>query len=224
LGEQPVIELTNATGVDRDLDPNVSAVVVIDLQNDFCHSEGGQAIRGKSVLAAQLAAHASEQFVAAARERGVPIFFVQTTHSDRTDSAAWMKRHRPNEPSTNCRVGTWGAEFYHVQPQPDDVVVRKHRYSAFVNTRLAGLLRDAGRSSLYFVGVATGVCVESSLRDAVCLDFEATLVADCCGDYDDSAHRNALASVESGFGEVMNWKQVVQAWDHMGLPPVLLTP
>lgn len=210
-----MIELTEVTDIDRDLDLNTAAIVVIDLQNDFCHPKGAQAIRGKSVLSAQSAAHASEQFIAAGRERGVPIFFVQTLHSDHTDSAAWMKRHRPNEPSTNCRAGTWGAEFYHVQPQPNDTVIHKHRYSAFINTRLAGLLRDTGRSKLYFAGVATGVCVESSLRDAVSLDFEATLVADCCGDYDRSTHSNALASVESGFGEVLSWKQVVQGWDHM---------
>lgn len=194
-------------------DPSVSALVVVDLQNDFCHPDGMQANSGKSVVAAQLAACQTEQFIASARAHDVPVFFVQNTHSDATDSPAWRNRRRPNPPTTNCLVGTWGAEFYGVHPQPHDVVIRKHRYSAFINTELAQLLKDTGRSSLHFAGVATSVCVETSLRDAVCLDFEATLVADCCGDYDQSAHQGSLARIASAFGEVRSWAQVVHAWD-----------
>ena len=79
-----------------------------------------------------------------------------------------------------CRPGTWGAEFCKVAPQPGEIVVTKHRYDAFYGTDLEVILRTNKVQNLLFTGVATNVCVESTLRSAYMRDFPSVIVADCC--------------------------------------------
>jgi len=95
----------------------------------------------------------------------------RTTHDESNDSVVWLNRHAagPGEVTTQgtCRTGSWGAEFYEVAAEPGETVITKHRYSAFVGTSLDLTLRTIGVESLLFTGVATDVCVESSLRDGL---------------------------------------------------------
>jgi ureidoacrylate peracid hydrolase len=148
----------------------------------------------------------------AAREAGVPVYLVQNQHSAESDTEAWLNRHPNPSRAQSCQVGSWGADFCGFEPQTGDHVVPKTRYSAFINTTLADDLRAAGRTSLLFAGVTTATCVESSLRDAVCLDFLATLVEDCCGAYDEESHRRGVRAVTAGFGEVRSLDEVIAHW------------
>jgi ureidoacrylate peracid hydrolase len=194
------------------LDASSSTVVVIDAQNDFCHPEGVQAKMGKDVSRLVETLARLDAFLGHSRRNGVPIIFVQNTSSDRTDTPAWSQRHaHPDRPKV-CREGTWGADFYGGGPQAEDIVVRKHRYSAFVGPELEVALERIGRRSLIFTGFATSICVESSLREAVCRDYVATIVADCCGDYSERAHERALEAVANGFGLVATSTEVIGHW------------
>ena len=80
-----------------------------------------------------------------------------------------------------CATGTWGAEYYRVQPTNDDCEVVKHRYSAFVGTTLEVILRSLARQTVVVTGVTTNVCVESTVRDAYMRDYRPLLVEDCTG-------------------------------------------
>ena len=93
-----------------------------------------------------------------------------------------------------------------------EAVVVKHRYSAFVGPELEVALERLGRRSLIFTGFATSICVESSLREAVCRDYVATIVEDCCGDYSERAHERALQAVANGFGLVATSAEVIGHW------------
>lgn len=194
------------------LDPERAAVIVIDLQNDFCHPDGLQARQGRDVSRVQDPVAQAVRLMDAAHAVGVPVFVVQNQHSPESDTAEWLHRHPDPQRAQTCQIGTWGAEFYGFTPTADDRVVTKTRYSAFVRTTLEQELRAIDRNSLLFAGVTTGTCVESSVRDAVCLDFLATVVADCCGAYTDEAHERSLASVRAGFGAVCRLDDVVDRW------------
>ena len=187
-----------------------AAIVVIDIQNDFCHRSGYQGLRGKDVGRVQMAVARIEEFIREARDLRVPVIFMQNLHDPQSDKEEWRARHLEPRASQSCLPGTWGAEFFALEPQPGDHVLPKTRYSAFTKTGLENLLRSLNRTSLFFCGTATSICVETSLRDATCLDFLVTLVEDCCADYSEIAHNNSVKAVANGFGAVTRSKQVIE--------------
>ena len=195
------------------VDPARAALLVIDVQNDFCHEAGAYVRAGADAAAIQLAVARLEYLIGHARRFGVPVIFVRTEHSASTDSEAWLQRRPQGEPTRNCLAGSWGAEFYRLRPEPGDVVITKHRYSAFVGTPLERVLRSLRRDSLLFGGVATNVCVESSARDALMRDYHVTLVADCCAAKDAERHQAALRNIQENFGWVATSDEVVRAWE-----------
>lgn len=192
------------------LDCESAAIVVIDIQNDFCHDDGYQARLGRDVSRVQAAVDRIDGFTQQARELGVPIVFMQNLHDPVTDTEEWRARHLEPRDWQSCLTGTWGAEFFSLVPQAQDHVMPKSRYNAFTNTGLEALLRSLNRTSLFFCGTATSICVETSLRDAACRDFLVTLVEDCCGDYSEIAHNNTVRSVARGFGAVTESKYVIE--------------
>ena len=205
------------------LDPTTAAVIVIDAQNDFCHPEGILAQQGRDVGRLQQPLERLGRFLAQARAASVPVFFVQNLHDDSSDSPAWRARHSDSDRAQSCQHGSWGAQFCHVEPQDGDIVVTKHRYSAFVETDLKAQLESRDRRSLLFTGFTTSVCVETSLRDAVCHDFLTTLVEDCCGAYSDRAHQRAVEGVSLGFGLVATSDRITSLWAS-GLSSVATAP
>lgn len=85
-------------------------------------------------------------------------------------------------------AGELGAEFYEVSPLPEEIIVNKHRYSAFINTRLDSVLRSLRIETLIMTGVSTNVCVESTARDGFMLDYQIVMVQDACASYSRAAH------------------------------------
>lgn len=95
-------------------------------------------------------------------------------------------------------------------------MVVKLRYSAFAGTELDLLLRAHGKTAVFCTGVATEVCVESTLRGALSRDYHVTLVDDCCASYTRSAHSASTSVVAAHFGRVMSAEQILCAWPGTG--------
>ncbi len=190
------------------------ALLVIDVQNDFCHPQGAGQQRGKGLLGLDRMIPNLEQLIEQARIAEIPVIFIRTEHDTKTDSPAWLGRYSRERVSysPSCRTGSWGAEFYQLSPQPDEIVITKHRYSAFVGTSLEVVLKSLGRSSLLFTGVVTNVCVESSLRDAVNHDYYATLIEDCCAAHAPEDHEGTIRNVQKQFGVVAASQEIMEHW------------
>ncbi|BDZ46321.1 hypothetical protein GCM10025866_22300 [Naasia aerilata] len=103
-------------------DPAHTALIVVDVQNDFCDPRGSLAEVGTDVSSAVEMVPRLEKLIDDARSAGVPVFFIQTLHDETNDSTSWLDRTslEPGTRSTGfiCRTGTWGAELYRVQPRP----------------------------------------------------------------------------------------------------------
>ena len=192
------------------LDPRKTAVLVVDVQNDFCHPAGSAGKAGSDTGAAMAMIPRLKTLLDAAREVGSKVIFIQTIHTPETDSEAWVGRH--DTPRLNCRKDTWGAEFTIVSPEADEPVVIKHRYSAFINTRLDSVLRTFKIENVIATGVATNVCVESTARDAFMLDYNLVFVADCCAAYDKALHASTLENMRRHFGVVLNHHEIIAHW------------
>lgn len=197
-------------------DPAHTALVVIDVQNDFCAPTGSLATLGFDISAVQQALPRLERLASAARAAGMPVIFVQTLHDDTTDSPQWLGRvgEGPGTERTGltCRTGSWGSEFYEIIPAPGDVVVTKNRFSAFVGTNLDIILRTRGMESLLFTGVTTETCVESSLRDGLFHEYYVSLVEDCAASYREEAHHASAEIIAGNFGTVVRSDQLISLW------------
>jgi ureidoacrylate peracid hydrolase len=202
-------------GIER-LHKEAAAVIIVDVQNDFCDPDGACAAMGNDVTAAMDMVERLDVFLNEARAAGVPLIWIQTENDHSTDSPVWLaRRSNPvlQEASSRvCRAGSWGAQFYEVAPQPGETIVRKSRYSAFADTNLDLVLRATGRQSVLLTGVSTNVCVESTLREALFHDYHVTLVEDCCASYEQELHDSTVRNVAKYFGYVHTSSDVVAQW------------
>jgi ureidoacrylate peracid hydrolase len=210
--------------LEQKVDPAHAALVVVDVQNDFCAEQGFFHRAGYGLSNVQRAVPPLVRLLEHARRAGVLVVFVQAIYDPEVLSAPMRERNmRRKLELPRCLTGTWGADFYAVRPQPGEPVVIKHRYSAFIGTDLERVLRRRGVRSLLLTGVSTDTCVESTARDGYFLDFYVTLVADCCGALSEADHRGALARADRDFAAVVTSADVVQAWERprAAAPPVL---
>jgi ureidoacrylate peracid hydrolase len=112
-----------------------------------------------------------------------------------------------------CQEGSWGARVIEeLQPKSDEMVLVKHRYSAFLDTSLAQYLRNCGIKTVMVTGVETNGCVESSARDAFMLDFFLVVVEDCVTTFWRDLHEISLRNMRIWFGEVRPSSEIVDAW------------
>ena len=133
-----------------------------------------------------------------ARAAGVLVVFVQAIYDAQYLSAPMRERNKRRQVEMpRCLTGSWGADFHGVAAAAGEPVVIKHRYSAMLNTELDAVLKRRGIRSLLLTGVATDTCVESTGRDAYFMDYYVTLVADCCGAFNEGDHLGSAETVRS---------------------------
>jgi len=185
------------------IDLKKSALIVVDMQNDFCHKNGSGALNGNDVTRHYELVPRLQKLIDSAHEAGIPVIFIKTEHDETTDSKVWKSRRKGRKHPT-CVKGSWGTEYFGVAPTEKDIEVIKHRYSAFIGTDLELKLRAMGCETLLMTGVSTNVCVESTLRDGFMLDFNVILVEDCCAAANAELHQGTINNVSRHFGYVSN--------------------
>ena len=191
--------------------PRPTAVLVVDMQNDYCHPDGALAGYGVNVSSAEAMLPQLTDLIGAARQAGTKVVFVQTTHNEWTESAA-RKAMPLFQGMSPCQAGRWGAEFFGVSPEPDDLIVTKHRYSSFVNTSLSLNLRSLGARTLIVTGTATNVCVDCTARDAFQRDYFVVVPSDCTSTSDAQLQKDTLANLEFFYAEVTASDKIMEAW------------
>jgi ureidoacrylate peracid hydrolase len=192
------------------VDPARAAVLLVDIQNDYCHPDGAIAQRGGDVGTCEDIVGPVQRLIAGARAAGVPVIWIRNWHEKWTDSPAWAGRRKG---VGAARAGSWGAEFWRVQPADDEPIVNKQRYSAFCGTRLDAILHTLKRETLIMAGVATNVCVESTARDGLFLDYNIVFLSDCTATNDGPAAQEAtLENMRRHFGVVATADEVVAAF------------
>jgi ureidoacrylate peracid hydrolase len=201
-------------------DPQYAALVVVDVQNDFVSPEGSAGQRGEDVSAAMAMVPNLLGLIDRARQVGLTIVYIRTTHSEWTDTPSWIYRTSQKGGLNTCREGTWGAELYEgIQPLPTERVVIKHRYSAFINTDLNTVLKARQIQSVLVCGVATNVCVETTARDAYMYDYYVTMIDDCSAAYEAKLHLGTLENMRRHFGLVASSREIMDTWRDLPAAP-----
>jgi ureidoacrylate peracid hydrolase len=192
-----------------------TAVVVVDMQNAFASPGGLLDLAGIDISGADKVVGQIGALLAAARAAGVQVIYLQTGYkpdlsngggaaspNPRKETALCLMRARPELKGKLLVEGTWDFQIVGaLAPGAADIVVLKTRYSGFAGTQLDSVLRAREIRYLVFVGIATNVCVESTLRDAYFHEYWPVLVTDAAlqaGPPD--MHAATVFNVESFFG------------------------
>ena len=192
-----------------------AAVVVVDMQNAFASKGGLLDIAGADLSETPSVIHRIKELLNAARRAGVLVVYLQMGYkpdlsnsggagspNSRKELAMHLMSCRPELRGKLLTEGTWDFEIVdELRPQEGDLVVLKTRYSGFAGTTLDSLLRTRGIRYLFLTGIATNVCVESTLRDAYFLDYWPILIADATLQAGPPEMQSAtLFNVETFFG------------------------
>jgi nicotinamidase-related amidase len=180
--------------------PGHTAVLVVDMQNDYCSPEGASDRNGRDLAQIRAIIPNVCGLIGAARHVGVPICFTKYTLGPGTAglSGPEILRRGENFAGLDSTIkGTWGHALIDELPlDPEhDSVVEKRRLSAFAGTDLDMILRGLSVKTLVVAGVVTQGCVESTVREAVSHDYYVAVPRDCCASVDLDAHETALKSM-----------------------------
>jgi len=191
-----------------------SAVLVVDIQNDWDHEDGARAKGGDDVSIFQNTVPKVEEFLTGARRYQMPIIHLRSTHDKWTDAPPWLARF--NKRNIDVRAflqpGSWGAEFYKITPQADEYIITKHRYSAFVGTELDLVLRCIGVRTIIMTGFATDVCVQNTALHGFMKDLYVVVLADCTATLIPEDHEIALSYMDKLSLVITNAGTLLEAW------------
>lgn len=186
------------------LDPARTAVLVIDMLNDFCMPGGAMVLPGYETLLAP-----QQAVLAAARASGATVVHVCDSHRPGLRHDREFAKRTPH-----CIAGTWGAQIVdELAPVEGDLVVPKHRYSGFFNTDLDLTLKDMGVDTVIAMGVVTNICVRSTVHDAFFHGYHVVVPEDCVAATGPREQESSLYDIGTHFGIVSTATAVADGLD-----------
>lgn len=200
-----------------EIDPAKTAVIVIDMQNAYASPGGYLDLAGFDISGAARVIENTKGVLEVARRAGVQVIYFQNgwdpdyveaggpgSPNFHKSNALKTMRARPELAGTLLARGSWDYELVDdLKPQPGDICLHKTRYSGFFNSQLDSVLRSRGIRNLVFVGIATNVCVESTLRDGFFLEYFGIVLEDATHQAGpEFVQQAAIYNIETFFGWV----------------------
>lgn len=197
------------------LDTSRTALIVVDMQNGFCHPDGALA-QVMSVKETSSVIPGVRDLVEAAHDAGVPVIWSHQEHirGDRSIDRSRLDNPQAELRDPPCLQGTWDAELVDelAAISADDIHVVKRRASAFYGTGLELELRLRGLDTVVIAGVTTSYCVDGTARDAYCRDLGVIVVGDACASPWPDLHEATLKNVATFLGTVAGIDDVTTAF------------
>ncbi len=194
-------------------DPRSTALLVVDMQNDFCHADGFYGRIGRPAERINAAVPPIASLLAAARRAGMPVVFTRLVYDPslpdvverhRLAPAAWAAKEKRLAPDG------WGARIVdELAPQPGDYVVEKADYSAFYGTSLEQILRRRGVRSLVLTGTVSYACVLHTAFDAFVRDFDVVVAGEAVSCWFEDLQGPTLRIIELLLGHVVPTERVL---------------
>lgn len=209
------------------LDIERTALIVVDMQNAFCKKGGLFEVVGMLDEAkTKRIIETDKKVIEASRRQGIKVIYLRMAYRPDLSNAGgpespnyWKElglvavREHPEWKGRFLTIGSWDWEIIdELKPQPEDIAVDKNRYSGFANTELDAILRTLNIKYLVFIGIATNVCVESTLRAAYFHEYFPIIVSDGCGNIGpDYTQEATIWNVSTVFGWVTTSDDLVKA-------------
>ncbi|MCD8350627.1 MAG: cysteine hydrolase [Planctomycetaceae bacterium] len=177
-----------------------TAVIVVDLVNDFMKEGGSMVLGGGMAVVPPI-----QKIVDAVKKKGGKVVYIKDNHRpDKTDAEFLIR-----EP--HCIDGTWGAELIdELSPEADDFILKKRRFSSFFQTDLDMILRENGIETLIVVGVVTNICVRSTVHDGFFNGYRCIVPEECVMATGEREQASSLWDIDTHFGYVMKTDEVIK--------------
>jgi ureidoacrylate peracid hydrolase len=200
--------------------PRHAALLLIDIQNDFCAEGGAMHREGRDVSLVQSMIPRLERLLASARAAGVHVIWIRNVYNTEPNhylSEVWLEQAKRRRNGCYievpvCEADAWNGDYYQIRPSSDEAIVTKHRYGAFEGTDLDLVLRSKGVRTVIMTGVATNVCVETTARQAFLRDYYVVFTSDCTATFSEAQHQATLWTIDQFFGEVVTGDAVMACW------------
>lgn len=198
--------------------PRRTAVLVVDMQNDFVHPSGKCALSGMPIRDADQVADAINRLVDAARGHGARPVFIRVEHGLRVDNPAYRARYaaRGMDPADPlCAEGTWGAEPYARvrRPAEGEPTFIKHGYDAFHADGLDDYLRGEGIETVVVTGVVTNLCVLGTAAGAFERGYHVVVPRECTAAATLREKEWAEECLARWYGQVVDLDTLLHSWD-----------
>lgn len=216
------------------VDPAHSAVIVVDMQNDFGSKGGFFSLGGIDISDIEAVVPRIAEVLAVARRAGVPVVYLKMgfrpdlSDAGPSDSPNWLKHAQlkaigERVEAPDGRAGrilvrdTWNTDIVSaLAPQAADIVLYKTRFSGFYKTGLDAILKGRSVRTLIVTGCTTSICVESTIRDAMFRDYTCLLLEDCTAEpigkgLPRSNHDASLLAVQALLGWVSTSGDLIKA-------------
>jgi len=207
--------------LEKKVRPEHTALLIIDMQNDFCSIGGMFDREGYDVRLLQEITPRLLNLIEKARKVGVVIIFVKNVQSGKVNylSDVWLEQSIREWKGGRyihyavCEQGSWGGDFYEgFIPSDSDFIVRKHRYGAFESTDLELILKSNDIRTLIITGAATNICVETTIRQAFMKEYYVVVPEDCVASLNKEMHENSLFTINKWFGQVVTSADIFKYW------------
>jgi nicotinamidase-related amidase len=197
------------------LDLARTAIVVVDMQNDFCHPDGWLASIGVDIAPARTPIAPLQALLPVLREQDVPVIWLNWGNRpyNPTGDGIGLGDPLPRNGAPVLQEGSWAAAIVdELAPSECDIRISKYRMSGFWDTPLDSILRNLRVTTLLFAGVNLDQCVMCTLQDANCLGYDCILLEDGCATTSpDFCTAATLYNVKQCFGFVASTSDLVLA-------------
>ena len=205
-----------------------SALIIVDMQNDFVHPDGALARRARQAPDKKFdlpflmgTIPQVKRLADAFRQAGRPVVYVaQVLKPDYSDAQFpwWRLGHSPGGNSTFIVEGTWGARIVdELEPRVDEHLVVKKGFDGFSNTPLDTILRGMGVTTCVVAGVTTCVCVSTTVRGGVEHNYRMILVGDAVAEKSRDAHEAELRTMDRVFADLKMTDEVIAMLDDIAV-------
>ena len=225
LTPQPITLATETKTLRLDLAK--AAILVIDMQNDFCHPKGWLAHIGVDVNPARTPIEPLQALLPVLRGANVPVIWLNWGNRPDLLNISAGLRHvynptgegiglgdpLPHKEAPVLTVGSWAAAVVdELEQKPEDIRVDKYRMSGFWDTPLDSILRNLGKTTIFFAGVNIDQCVMATLQDANFLGYDCILVKGCAATTSPKyCYQATIYNVNQCFGFVTDYQAIIEA-------------
>jgi len=194
----------------RELDPDQSALVVVDMQKEFLVEDAMVPVWGGPAILPRLG-----RLIDTFRQNGQPVIYTKHCYYNaEVDGGATAEWWGLDEDSDYLKAGRSKTEIHpKIAPREDEYVITKQRYSGFHNTNLAALLRKYGARDVVIAGAASNCCCEATAHDALFNDFHVFFLADGTGGSDERGHVATLRDIAWTYGTVLTCADVTKKFE-----------
>jgi len=210
--KERLLQIRGDLRIFKDLDPRKTALVAIDMQNAFLEPNGPIPVRSALEIVEPI-----NRAAQGCRELGVPVIWIRSHHP--ANGGDWrhffdhfVRPDRREAAAAHLSADAHGSQFYsEMDVQDSDYIVIKNRYSCFVpgSSSLERLLRSLGRDTIVLCGTKTNICVESTARDGMMIDFRVVVLQDATSTLSDEEHQASLNVLIQEFADILTVDEVL---------------